>query len=183
MCPGKYFEMKSFFQNIIVFTLFADFEWRNSGRWQTFSTRVWKPKFEWPEEHFEKNSSHEDTILYFSIIFPGKHCFAIKLLVRQEGILGVQRNFPKDNFLEKTKIFKIWGSELYSLGLLPKQIWQKCQNFSPCDQRSFRSKMIFVSKKHFESFSQHLAEEFRTVGKNYNLGCQTDNYVSTSTSN
>ena len=44
-----------FFRKKINLTLFADFEWRNSGRWQTFSTRVWKQNYNWPEEHFEKN--------------------------------------------------------------------------------------------------------------------------------
>ena len=80
------------------------------------------------------------------MVFRRKFWFARKLLVRQESILGVQRNFPNDTFLEETNRFKYLGSERECFGFQVKQKRQICQNCMPCVVRNtLRQK--FLSRK------------------------------------
>ena len=96
---------------------------------------------------WEKNSLEEDRILYISMVLPRKSRFAVKLHFRQEGILGVQRNFPKHTFLEETKLFKLLGSERECFWFLMKQKRQKCQNCMPCVQKNTLNQKVFLRKK------------------------------------
>ena len=152
-----------------ISALFAVSEWRNSSSrlWQNFSTKVSKLKSTWPVERFEKK------------LFGGRYSFVSSYAFSEEKLTGKNNRFlsgmhsrgPAELYegicSRRNKIFKLLGSERESLGLLTKHIWLNCQNCSPCGQRSFWIRMIFISlKKQLWINFRHLAEEFRNLGKN-----------------
>ena len=173
-----------FAKKYIISNLFADFEWRNSRLWQNFSTKVSKLKSTWPVEIFEKK------------LFGGGYNFVSSYGFSEENLTGKNNRvlsgmhsrcpaeFSEGHFSGRNKIFQTFGLWARIFGLLTKHIWQNCQNCSPCDQRSFWIAMIFISlkKQHWIVF-RPLAEEFRNLGKNIHQWCQTEIYVSTTTSN
>ena len=148
MCLGKHFETKWFFskKNILP-TLFADSEWRSSWRWQKFSTRVSKPEFSWPEEHFEKRFSGRG----YNFISIQGFCLEILTCKKTPGSSNRHSACPTKHFEEKIfakiETFRPLGNEQEKDGFLAKQFWQCCQLRIPCVQRNTLGQNIFFRKK------------------------------------
>ena len=96
-----------------------------------------------------------------------------KLQVRQRGILAVQRNIPRKNFLQERKLFLTYGLWTRTYSVSGNRNWQSCQNCIPCDQKNTWIKKNFISKiSKLDSFSWVLAKKCRNLGKNNRQGFQ-----------